>query len=183
MRKLSLLLILLLLFLAGCSNGKSTETISGDKDPNKVVTTDTPKTSGDEAKPKGYVFESGKVSIAMNAKVAPILKDLGNAKEYFEAESCAFQGMDKTYTYNGFELHTYELDKVDYVVSVIFTDDSVSTKEGISLNADLSEVLKTYGDKYTQKSNLYTFEQDKSKLSFLIENNKVTSIEYTAITE
>ncbi len=162
MKKLSLLLTILLLFLAGCSNSSA-----------QTSTT----------KAKGYVFVNNGITIAMNEKTAPILKKLGEPKDYFEAKSCAFQGMEKTYTFNGFELHTYEMDKVDYVASIIFLDDSVSTKEGISLNADLNDVIKAYGDKYTKKLSLYTYQLEKSKISFMIENNKVTSIEYMAITE
>ena len=101
----------------------------------------------------------------------------------FEAPSCAFKGLEKNYTYNGFELHTYELSGVDYVASIVFLDDSVSTKEGIALNSDLKDVLKLYGNKYTKKSNSYTYLLDKSKISFIIENNKVTSIEYISFTE
>lgn len=65
----------------------------------------------------------------MNEKAAPILEKLGEPMEYFEAESCAFEGLDKIYTYSGFELHTYEMKGTDYVASVMFLDDSVSTKK------------------------------------------------------
>jgi hypothetical protein len=182
MKRLCLLLIAFILVLTGCSSGKSTSTASTENSTQKAVVESSKKPEESE-KPQGYIFETNGISIAMNAKVAPILEKLGKEKSYFEAESCAFQGMDKTYTYNGFELHTYELNKVDYVASVIFLDDSVSTKEGITLNADIKDVLRLYGDKYTNKSNLYTFQLDKSKLSFMIENDKITSVEYTAITE
>src|SRR5659263_78431 len=150
MKKVGLLLIVIIFLLVGCSGVKTAET--GDI-----------KTSDHASVAQGYIFESNGIAIAMNEKTDPILKSLGDAKEYFEAESCAFQGMDKTYTYNVFELHTYEIDKIDYVASVIFLDDSVSTKEGISLNADLTDVIKAYGDKYTNESNLYTYQLDKSK--------------------
>ena len=174
MKKVGLLLIVIIFLLVGCSNGKNVNTSEETGDI---------KTSDHASVAKGYIFENNGIVIGMNEKTDPILKSLGDAKEYFEAESCAFQGMDKTYTYNGFELHTYEIDKIDYVATVIFLDDSVSTKEGISLNADLTDVIKAYGDKYTNKSNLYTYQLDKSKISFIMENDKVTSIEYTAITE
>lgn len=162
MKKLSLLLILLVLILAGC--GKSQDTINISTEP----------------KTHGYIFEVNGVSIAMNEKAAPIIEKLGKPKSYFEADSCAFQGKEKTYTYNGFELHTYEKDKTDYTLSIIFLDDSVSTKEGITLSSSLSDVKKVYGDKFKQDKGLYIYELDKSKLSFLIENDEVTSVEYAA---
>jgi hypothetical protein len=184
MKRLGILLMVVLLLLVGCSNGKNVSSDSVDKTPkNEGVSTPKDSEKANDEKAKGYVFETKGITIAMNAKIAPILKSLGESKSYFEAESCAFQGMEKTYTYSGFELHTYELDKVDYVASVIFLDDSVSTKEGISLNADVKDVVKAYGDKYTEKSGSYTYQLDKSKISFLFENNKVTSIEYMAIAE
>jgi hypothetical protein len=182
MKKLSLILIMSLLLLVGCSNSKSTTT-SPEKNEPQNTTPSVSQSSDNKQNPKGYVFESKGTAIAMNAKVEPILKSLGKEKDYFEAESCAFHGLDKTYTYSGFELHTYELEKVDYVASIIFLDDSVSTKEGISINSDKKDVLKAYGDKFTEKSGAYTYELDKSKLTFLFENDKVTSIEYLAITE
>lgn len=39
------------------------------------------------------------------------------------------------------------------------------------------------GGNYTKNSDFYTYEPDKSKISFLIENDEVVSIEYVAITE
>ena len=182
MKKLSLFLVVVILLLGGCGNEKSTAADTGNSS-SKNVATGTSKASDDASKAKGYVFENKGIIIAMNAEVAPVIKSLGKAKEYFEAPSCAFQGLDKTYTYSGFELHTYEIDKIDYVASVIFLDDSVNTKEGISLNADKKDILKAYGDKFTEKAGSYIYELDKSKITFLFENDKVTSIEYMAITE
>ncbi|WBW98594.1 hypothetical protein [Oceanirhabdus sp. W0125-5] len=103
--------------------------------------------------------------------------------DYFEAPSCAFEGMGKVYTYSGFELHTYEISGVDYVAGVIFLDDSVSTKEGIYLYSKLDEVLEAYGQNYTESNGLYTYKLDKHKISFLVENDEVVSIEYMATAE
>jgi hypothetical protein len=182
LKKVSLVVVLSLILLVGCSNDKPTSTNSGSSN-TKPAVVDSAKTTENVTKAQGYVFEANGVKIAMNAKVEPILKSLGKEKDYFEAESCAFHGLDKTYTYSGFELHTYELDKVDYVASIVFLDDSVSTKENISLNADKKDVIKAYGDKYTEKGTSYEYQLDKSKITFVFENDKVASIEYLAITE
>ncbi len=163
MKRLSILLVIFLMLLSGCSSTKSTNTAG--------------------AKTDGFIFANKGTSIAMNAEVAPILKSLGKEKDYFEADSCAFQGKEKTYTYSGFELHTYEKNKVDFVASIIFLDDSVSTKEGISIASDINDVIKAYGDKYTEKSGTYIYEKGKSKLTFTVKDKKVSQIEYTAISE
>ncbi len=163
MKKLNFIFIILIIFLVGCGNGKSVTKAAG--------------------KATGYSFESKGITIAMKDKVAPILKKLGKENDYFEADSCAFQGKEKTYTYNGFELHTYEKNKVDYVASIDFLDDTVSTKEGISLASNLEDVLKAYGNKYTEKSGVYTYVKDKVKLIITINNQKVEEIKYVAIEE
>ncbi|MDI9475374.1 MAG: hypothetical protein WBI21_01575 [Natronincolaceae bacterium] len=180
MKKTCLLLVLILL-LTGCGGKENT---SGDLDNNKNngMQVDLPKKPEKKEEPKGYVFEYNDTVIAMNEKAAPILEKLGEPMEYFEAESCAFEGLDKIYTYSGFELHTYEMKGTDYVASVMFLDDSVSTKKGIYLYCNLDDVLSMYGDDYAKDLGLYTYELDKSKISFLIENDKVVSIEYIAIT-
>jgi hypothetical protein len=163
MKKL-FLIILALMLLAGCSKAENTSTKPGGE-------------------AKGYAFETKGVTIAMHSEIAPILKSLGKEKDYFEAKSCAFPGLEKTYTYNGFELHTYESNGKDMVAAVIFLDDTVSTKEGIALNSSLNDVIKAYGDKYVKNLGLYTYTKDKSKIAFLVENDKVTSIEYTALAD
>lgn len=173
MKRFSLIIILSLLLLpllTGCSGSA------------RPAVGDNPVEAGDEG-PAGYVFETEGVVIAMHAEVEPILQKLGEAMEYFEAESCAFQGMERVYTYSGFELHTYEMDGTDYVAALIFLDDSVSTKEGVYLFSSLEDVLAAYGDGYTKTNDMYSYERDGSKLSFLVENDEVTMIEYMAVTE
>lgn len=128
-----------------------------------------------------FEFEVKGVTIKMHAEAEPILAELGEPIAYFEAESCAFPGMERVYTYSGFELYTYELDGTDYVASIVFLDDSVVTKEGIYLYSTYAEVIAAYGEGYTKTFNLYSYESGKSKLAFLIEDDHVTSIEYIAI--
>lgn len=176
MRKTGILLIILSLLLVGCGNG---DMVVIEERPGKEIE----NAKDEKTTPKGYVFEANGVEIPMNSKMGPILEELGESKEYFEAESCAFQGMEKTYTYDGFEIFTYEAGGVDHVASIIIMDDSISTKEGLYLYSELKEVFDVYGDNYTNNLGLYTYELDKSKISILIEDDEVISIEYTAITE
>lgn len=128
-----------------------------------------------------YPFEYNGVTIHMNTKAAPAIEALGKEIDYFEAPSCAFQGMDKIYYYSGIELGTYPLEDVDYISSVNFLDDSVSTKRGIYLGASLEEVINAYGDGYTEDMGLYTYTLGESELTILVEDNVVTAITYMAV--
>ena len=55
---------------------------------------------------EAYVFRTGEATVAVNDDMADVLSALGEPQSYFEAESCAFEGLDKTYTYSGFVITT-----------------------------------------------------------------------------
>ena len=129
----------------------------------------------------GFVFVVNGVEIGMNEEAAPIVEKLGKAANYFESPSCAFQGIDKTYTYSNFELYTYPKNKVDYVSSIYILDGSVSTKEGIHIGSTTEEMTAAYGNDYKEELGAYTYTKDKSTLTFIIDNGTVSSIEYVAI--
>ena len=115
-----------------------------------------------------YFFEYNGVKIGIDDLSEPILKALGEPMHYFEAPSCAFQGMDKIYSYNSFEFQTYTEDGKDYIYSIHFLDDSVTTYEGIGLNASLEDIVDAYGSNYVQSFNQYTYTKGNAILaSFL----------------
>lgn len=141
-----------------------------------AATTSTSHSSAD----KGYGLAVSGLTLYCHDDMAPILAGLGEAKSYFEAASCAFPGLEKTYTYPSFNLYTYEDGDKDRLASIVILDDSISTQEGIYLNASLDDVIKAYGEPSEKSLNLYTYEKASMKLSFIIEDDKVTSIEYIA---
>lgn len=140
--------------------------------------------STEDAADPGYVFEYNGVTIQMNTDVKPVLEALGEAQQYFEAESCAFKGLDKTWYYSGFELTTYPKDEnTDYISSVYFRDDSVSTPEGIYIGSTVEEMLAAYGDDYKGGNNSYTYEKGESSITFIAEDGEITAITYLALVE
>jgi predicted small lipoprotein YifL len=183
---------IIILFLAvafivtGCGNNgqadlsQDTKNAEVEKTDNVGNADNTSSTSMSEVEtePKEYIFEINGVSIPMHAEAAPILDALGGSKDYFEAEACAFPGLEKIYTFSGYDLYTYEQDGVDYIAAVVMTDDTVTTTEGVSLFANSDDVFQTYGDDYTKNLVSYTYEVGRSQLVFLIEDDEITSIEY-----
>lgn len=132
---------------------------------------------------KGFAFEVNGTEIYMNEDTSLFLDSLGDEIEYFEAKSCAFDGLDKTYTYSGFQLKTYPKDDHDYVNSIILTDDTVATQEGISIGNEKSQVVEKYGKDYQDNGNAYIYTKEDSQLQFLFEDDYVSAITYTAITD
>ena len=131
----------------------------------------------------GYTFTSGSTEIAMNADAAAVVEELGEADDYFESESCAFEGLDKVYTYPGFQLNTYPVDDKDYVLSVVFMDDTVSTDEGISIGSTKNEVTEAYGDPTSESATELVYEKGDSELKVGLDGDSVSTLEIAAVTE
>lgn len=131
----------------------------------------------------GYYFEYNSVKIIMHGQAAEVLQKLGKESSYFEAESCAFQGLDKTYSYPGFDLMAYPIKDTDYISSVVLMDDSVTTVEGLYIGAPESDITAKLGEEYDSKNGSYVYTKGLSQLMIIAENGAVTSIEYTALVD
>lgn len=157
---------------------------SADKEEEKETEAlETEAESQKEPTHSGFLFRSGDVTIGMNEDVAFALSSLGEYSNYAESPSCAFKGLDKIYSYGGFDLYTYPIESTDYVNSIYFVDDSVSTPEGIRLGSTVEDMLAAYGEDYEEEYGVYTYTKDKSTLSFIVTDGVIESIEYVAITE
>jgi hypothetical protein len=85
-----------------------------------------------------------RVRIAPHGEAIPVIEGLGQPAGYFEAPSCAYQGIDKTYTYAAFELITYPLGGKDFIQDIYFLDGTVYTEEGIHIGSTKAEVVAAY---------------------------------------
>lgn len=127
---------------------------------------------------KGYVFEADGVTIGIDMDMAPIAEALGEPASYFEAASCAFEGLDKTYTYGSYQITTYPQDGKDYIGSILLKDDMVTTKEGVALFMTEQEMIDAYGENSTLANGATVYEKDGMRLAFIVESGEITSIEY-----
>lgn len=162
--------------LAGC--GDKEKVISGDNNKDSQSQHTDNKTANDNISEKGYVFKAGDVEIEIEAEAKAYLDALGEPKSYFEAASCAFGDLDKTYTYNGFELNTFSQNGKDYVSAVVLRDDTVATKEGISIGDSVDKVKEVYGDFTSETDTAIVYAKGNMKLCFFIQDDTVVSIEY-----
>ncbi len=195
-RILSLLLMLLLaVSLTACSGKEDTKT---DEPPAPAVdgapsdtTPDVPAAS-DPQPPIGpapevkaesrYVLTYQGCALPANADFAPILGYLGEPASYFEAESCAFEGLDKTYTYDGVEIVTYPDGDVDRISFVRILTSAVSTPEGITIGATPEDVAAAYGEEGASGQQ-YSYEDGDCILSIIFQDGKAVSVEYTALND
>lgn len=99
---------------------------------------------------------------------------------FYEIESCAFEGTDKVYTYSGVEIIVAEVDGVDTVYSVYFLDTETQTAEGVKVSDTRDAMINAYGEDYENLiENSYVYTKGDVMLSFIVENDTITSIEYT----
>lgn len=130
-----------------------------------------------------YEFKTDKAVIAVGAEAAPILKELGTAKKTFEQDSCAYQGKDKVYSYDGFDICTYPVNGKDYISAIYIMDDTVSTPEGIKIGSSKQDVINAYGKEYKEEFGVYRYTAGNTELSIYTTNQVVDSIEYLVLTK
>ena len=156
MKRISLFLLaaIMLLSLVGCG--------STDIDPQE----------------ENFSFTYNGTKITLGAEAAPIIDALGEPRSYTEEPSCAFDGMDKTYYYGSFYLSTYPLDGKDYVYSIWFADDSVATNDGIRIGTTKAQVEAICGADCFDGTNAYIQVRGSLKLTVLMDEGAVSSIQY-----
>ena len=179
MKKIIIVLSMALVLFTGCSGPDNTA--KGETGLNEPAGSD--NTGTEQTATEGFAYEYQEVTVPMNVDAAPIVEELGEPADYFEAASCAFQGLDKIFYYNGFELGTYPKGDKDFVSYVNLLDDTVTTDKGIYLGSTLEDMKAAYGEDYSNEGTAYVYHKGETKLTFIVENNAVTQITYAAVVE
>ena len=81
-----------------------------------------------------YSFELKGIELKTDGDLTEYTSKLGEPSGgYYEAKSCAFEGMDKFYYYDSVTLQGYQKDGNDKLYSITLMDDAVKTKEGVRI--------------------------------------------------
>ncbi len=152
MKKIFMALCLCLVFLVGC--GKSTQSSN-----------DTTKAEGgnDEAV---FAFSIDSVTIAPGENFGEAYEKLGEPVDYTEAASCYYDGMDKVYTYDGYEVRTYPDGDNDMVQDICISSDKYSTDKEITVGSTLEEITAAYGDDYSLSGKMYKYYVDDTRYMY-----------------
>lgn len=179
MKKISILLVTILItacMMVACGN-------SGNENNNNNNNNNQSSNNNSSDVYEGYVFKLKDTEIELNAKMADLTGKLGKEDAYFESNSCAFQGLDKVYTYGSVVISTYPLENVDYVYTIELKDDTVETPEGIYIGSSKADVEKAYGTPSSTTDTAYIYTKGESQLNIMFEEDAVSNIVYMAITE
>lgn len=174
MKKFLAIILALVMVVAASACGADSAPTAAPSD--NAAETDTAAATeiGDEL----YFDYQGTV-ISVHAEAAPILAVLGEPMSYTEQPSCAFQGLDRSYYFGSFYLETYEKDGAEYVSGFWFADDTVQTPEGIYIGSAQADVEQAYGADAFNGNNAYSVSQGDSKLTVILTDGVVSSIQYT----
>jgi len=144
----------------------------------------------EEAAVETYLFivevvsgeETVSVEIGVDQDFAPVLALLGEPVGYFESNSCAFQGLDKVYTYPSFVINTYPQEGADMVSSIYLMDDMFTTAEGAYIGMSIDEVKAIYGEPTSEADSSVSFVKGPCALAFLYDaDGYITAITYTSV--
>lgn len=123
-----------------------------------------------------FFFDGVSIKPTEPAEDARSLLDL--AKETGEAPSCAFEGLDKVYYFDGFEIQSGLVNNVELITGVILLDETVETAEGLKIGMSLDEMVAIYGDDYREDFGQYVYEDEDVQLIVIVFDDTVISISY-----
>ena len=128
-----------------------------------------------------YAFKANETEISLGDNLLNL--ELPEASNVYEAESCAFDGIEKTYTYENYEITTCVKENSEDIISIYLTSDQVSTNEGIKIGDSIDTMKQAYGEDFELADFSYTYKKGNSTLTFIADNDVITSIEYRLVTE
>lgn len=145
-----------------------------------VAENDTQQQSSEQTQ-SVFEFKDGDKIIKLNADFSEL--NMPKENSYYEVQSCAFNGMDKIYTYEHYEIRTYPDGDKDKIASIYFLDEQAQTEEGVKIGDSFETMTEKYGEDYENLETKYTYTKEKTQLNFIVTDNIITSIEYTYVTE
>ena len=137
--------------------------------------------SGASLEKDSFTFFHEDTGICVNTAANPVLTDLGKAHRYSEHPCQITAGMNKTYCYGSFYITTYPKDGEDHIYSIWFADSREKTSEGICIGSTMEQVEAAYGRNCFQGTNACRLLRGDSLLTIIVNENRVSAIQYEAV--
>ena len=181
--------VLLTAALYGCTGGPS-------ENPNETPENTNPPSSGTEAPALGS-FSASDLDVVINGHTIKLASDeaalsvLGEPDNVDMADSCLFDGYDKTYHYSFGEIFTFPSASagVNIIDEIYIMGSGCTLKGGVDIGSTRAEVEAAYGKAYYEDGAdmiVYNVENDASKnevlpkLYFVFENDVTVGIGFCA---
>lgn len=125
-----------------------TSLADGNEETDDSTATDSTETSGEQ----GSTFTEQDLIVSVDGQNFSMLEDtagllsiLGDEYAYNEAESCVYDGMDKTFDYGQVIVYTVPSGDIDLLDGIDILDQSIATSKGIQVGSSREDVLAAYG--------------------------------------
>ena len=116
--------------------------------------------SGSSTSDSDLVLNIGGDSYTCAVGIDTVTGALGEDYEYAEGLSCAYDGLDKTFTYEEATFYTNPMERGDTVSEIYTESTDVTTSKGITVGATKDEVLAAYGDSAEDAGNMLIYRGD-----------------------
>lgn len=128
-----------------------------------------------------YTFHTGSIAILPRMEAEPVLALLGEPAFRYEADSCAYQGKDVYYKYNGFELTVNTPEDKPVITAITVVDDTIRVpfKNGTLAIGDTAlKVCEVLGVEQGQEQ--YDLHSSGVHLQIGIKDGRVSAILFLA---
>lgn len=133
---------------------------------------------GNTTQEEPYYYEADGKKIYIGQEIDDAVAILGEDYEYFEAASCAVEGLDMFYYYHNLTLTANEIDGKKIITDIYFKNDAVATTEGIRINMEYAKVMDVYGSDYEMSGTMMEYIRGNTILCIDVRDKKVAAIEY-----
>ena len=124
-------------------------------------------------------YASGDVKFGILDAADEVLSALGEPVSTFESNSCAYQGKDYFYYYDGFEVMVNDVDGVKRITGITVADDTVQTPQGLKIGMKLEDAQALLTGEYKQVGDVYKYTQGSTVLKLAVgDDGTLTAIEY-----
>ena len=103
------------------------------------------------------VLKINDLNVHIDDDVKLVIASLGDDYTFDEANSCAYKGMDKSFSYDGIIISTLPIDGKDVICEIFITSDKYETSRGVKIGQKKSYVENVYGENYTLEDGVLTY--------------------------
>lgn len=183
MKRLMILgvLVILVCALAACgtNNPEPTNPTGGESTKPSASQPDATGATTGNTDAAAYFFMAGSVKLVPCAPFdATVLPEPSST---FEVPSCAFEGTDKVYNYETFEITAFHDGEKEVIYSIYLIEPTVATPEGLAVGDDAAAVKKLYGEPQQINGNEWKYTSGDTEFLVMVNNETVLSIEYRGI--
>ncbi len=124
-----------------------------------------------------YFFVSLGVAFTVGDDADRVIGELGEPNSVSKAPSCAGEGQDELYIYNGFRIYAHRNSHSCLVSAIELTNDTVATPEGVRIGDKSERISEIYGEGEKNKGSV-EYVSEGCRVRFILRDGKVTMIKY-----